>query len=408
MSQSYFHIKGRVVNINPYKPQMPDCYRVYNIIFSKFENQDVILFRCDHHYNMDLYNGNSSIKFIISEPGLPLLPPDVPKNKDSLNQIIEMPLGTIKTLQVQQTEAFNEWYSSTFWQRYRGAEDPRIFQHQNELYLYYTNNNPQAQLPVRGIEIMKFRDALEGAADGLFLQPHFYEHTNLFGGNTEIEKNWLLFSNESDILALYSLNPFIMGDLTLQNDRVALYNTQFKRQYSCFKNIKDEVHFSSNVITINYHGELQYLFVFNIRNETVRYITHFAMMQNKAPFHLTRISKYPLKIDLDYNKFEFISGLNVRGKSELIANEGDVITLSGGIDDDVLFEADVFMEELLDMEMMTCESENREIKYFNLQQCDVQPFIPSIMHYSLNLMLILVIIHLWIKLKKQKHFNKLN
>ena len=249
--------------------------------------------------------------------------------------------------------------------------------------------NPHAKNPMRGLEFIKLSDAISGDSRGHFMQPE------IFGKDANwVEKNWLFINNGTNILALYNLQPFILGEVIGDSLRARI-----KRDYKCMDGLNN-VHFSSNAIKINNHGRIEYMFVFNEKTGNVAYNTYFAFMETKAPFNLLRISKKRFELGLPADRFTFINSITILNKAELFADKGDTILLSGGIDDTKVFVEPFKMEFFLEIEMKSCIVENSEWAYFNnVQEC------PSTVDFGLLISIAMFAMLAYTVYRHVKYFN---
>ena len=353
-----FHVepKNNLVNIQVDKTGgLQQCESFFNGVIPRIQFQEIIIVRC-----METLNNRrrSSIKIILNQK--------------------------VVSLNITETEEYIKWGGGgDGWWQYFGPEDPRIFEFNHELYLYYTMTNPHPRKPLRGLEYIKLIDAIANDSRGHFMQP------NIFGSDPgSIEKNWLFFNNGTNILALYSLHPYILGEVIGDS-----FRARIKREYKCMNGLS-HVHFSSNAIKVNNHGTVEYMFVFNEKIEDsshpLSYHPYLAFMQSEPPFDLLRITKGNFKIDIHSDRFQFINSLTVLGKSELFADKGDSILVSGGLDDSKVFAETFPIDHFLNLETKRCGMEYSEWDYFPaVNECK------STLDLGLIVSLLMILILIW-------------
>ena len=244
--------------------------------------------------------------------------------------------GKTDRLNIKDSDAFHSWNISTPLKNYLGPEDPRVFEWNGKLYLYYTMTNVRAQLPLRGIEYMPIDKKLTTRSRGIFLTPSISGSTS-----KAVEKNWVFFGNTTNttetLLSLYSLRPFIIGEVVQDT-----LKSRIHREYDCLQRF-DRIHLSSNALKVNDSGTVELMFLFNDKVcyrecKMPLFYSYIAFMDAESPFHLKRISKVPLRTkDENIKNFQYISSLTVAGKSALWANVDDTIVVSGGNDDSSVF-----------------------------------------------------------------------
>eukprot|EP00834_Sanchytrium_tribonematis_P007288 NODE_639_length_5118_cov_0.568440.p1 type:complete len:376 gc:universal NODE_639_length_5118_cov_0.568440:3251-4378(+) len=315
-------IPSKLLDIkSQYPNDFNECYAVFNAIFTKYQNQDLIILRCNQSPH------NRYIKFIYNHQ--------------------------ISILNVNTSQEYYNWPEPVSgWHHYYGPEDPRLFEFNHEIYLYYTMNNPHQQYPVRGLEYIKLKDAINHKNNSHFITPHIFN-----APVKEIEKNWLFIHNKTNIVILYSIHPYILGELNNN-----FLDAKIKREYSCFINMNTEVHFSTNAIEIPQHKV--FLFIINIRGGSHRYITHFTLMQNHPPFEIISISQQSIHMHLNDTKFQFINSLTLKNKDSLTADLEDILILSGGLDDKLIFESELSIKSVLQVPMQVCKVPYSEYDYF--------------------------------------------
>ena len=279
-----------------------------------------------------------------------------------------------------------------------GGEDARLFEHNNELYLYYCMTNPNPQKPYRSLEFLPFKDVLSrnnAPVRGNFITPKIFEQPS-----NAIEKNWLFFSNGSNIKAVYSLSPFILGDI-LNNLLVAT----LQREYPCLSRFRN-IHFSSNAVTVNNHGYNELIFVFNDRTFN-KYSSFIGFIDANSPHHLLRISEMPFVIDLPHDKLVYSSSITVLNKKSLFAELNDSLIISGGVDDYLVFKQEVRVAELVKLKTIDCTCWT-EYSMNDNRKCSCQcafEFFRMISIVTIVLISIMGAISLFRKFKKSRYIR---
>lgn len=333
-----YTVSNNIVDMSKLRdiPGLKTCHNFFNGVFPKFGFKEIMLLRCVEEEKGVV---KSSIKIVMDKKAV--------------------------KLNITETQEYLTWNGDgNFWYQFFGPEDPRIFEFNSRLYIYYTMTNPKRARPYRGIEFIKLEDAVAGSSRGTFLTPHIFND-----GSTEVEKNWLFFNNGTNLLALYSLKPYVLAEVEGEN-----LKARIRRDYQCLDPLQ-RVHFSSNAIKINNYGNTEYLFVFNDKyesdNHPKEYFAYLGFMQSKPPFNLLRISKEPLKLKVNQKRFLFIESLTVLGKSELYADKDDIVLVSGGMDDESIFLEQIRVSALLNLETQKCGIDNAEFDYFQIgEPCD--------------------------------------
>ncbi len=326
-----------IIQLNENIHELNGCRAIFNGAFITYSNTEYLIARCNLLNKYD--KGISEFKLI-------------------------SPTG-IRTLHITDSIAFKTWNVGSV-QNYLGPEDPRVFEHQNELYLYYSMSNPNRYYPMRSLEYIKIKDVLEltphtryNESQRTFLRPDIFGTTNYW-----VEKNWLFFSNTTSILAIYGLKPFIIGDV-YKNDFTAL----FQRDYDCLSNLEN-THISSNAITISSDNKILNAFVFNEkirendRNDKPQYKSYMGYFEAYAPFRLLHIA--PLQLNINSSSFIYIENISILNKNKLHANENDTLIFTGGVDDSSIFYKELKVKTLLNMNKTTCQIKYNEMDYFML------------------------------------------
>ena len=323
LSASYLHI-----NYSMYSG-FEKCARVYNGVSAYFDKAPIYFLTCQDKNEPQGRITQKSIEIIYKHASV--------------------------TFKPKESDEFMSWDGNGLrWIGHLGAEDPRVMEYNNELYMYYTMNNPYAERPVRGMNIIKISDAINGKEEGQFL--HY--------GNREMEKNWLFLNNGTQLLVLYDLFPYLIGEIAVDQ-----FIPRIQRNYKCIETFKLEggIHFASNAIKIDINGTSEYMFLFNyIRGAELkdRYITHIGFMQAEGDFEILRISAISLNIGLPYESFQYISSLAVKGRSTLNASKNDIIVIGGGLDDSQVFQSEVSLADLLKIPTIGCTAEYSNRRYF--------------------------------------------
>eukprot|EP00834_Sanchytrium_tribonematis_P001230 NODE_28_length_38599_cov_0.791792.p9 type:complete len:392 gc:universal NODE_28_length_38599_cov_0.791792:21740-22915(+) len=333
-----------LASIKSGKPELQECIKIFNGVTVRYNKKDYLILRCKLDGNIKITN-------------IKLISPD-----------------KVATLNITETDAFKNWDGGkSYYKQFYGAEDPRIMQFQNEIYIYYTMNNPNPRKPVRSLGYMKLKDAISGSDIANFLTP------SIFGQDPgEIEKNWLFISNETDILVLYNLKPYILADIR-DNQLVA----QIQRDYDCVRNF-DRVHFSSNAIEIDNNGKEEFMFVFNVReySNPTNYFPYVGFLEANAPFQLLRITNHPLKFISDAKKWSYVQGLTVKSQRQFNAFLNDTILFTGGVDDEKVFMGEAKLKDLMSMETKLCTFPSNEWNYFKPAQTLVCPIINDTLEHG--------------------------
>eukprot|EP00834_Sanchytrium_tribonematis_P002367 NODE_72_length_24857_cov_0.454399.p3 type:complete len:393 gc:universal NODE_72_length_24857_cov_0.454399:5320-4142(-) len=329
---------------------LQDCKQVFNGVFTQYKGKTLEIVRC--YLGKVNHFDTSEIRLIYD--------------------------NRLYKLNVKDTPEFIKWgqHQESIWFHFYGPEDPRITYFNHEMYLYFTMTNPKQAYPIRGMEMMKMDDILNGSSER-----HFINLKNFNGKSTTLEKNWLFIYNSTNMLALYSLHPYVLGELK-ENTLI----NRIEREYDCLLDIitadDHKLHFSSNAIKINNNGSMEFMFVLNYMRDypTRQYHPYLAFVQAEKPYELLRISKNELKLNTKHKQFTIYSSITVKDKDDLFANENDILVLSGGIDDDHLFKVESRLEYYLDLPMTTCGRKHNEWAYFGYpkvetttQSADIDP-----------------------------------
>jgi predicted GH43/DUF377 family glycosyl hydrolase len=151
------------------------------------------------------------------------------------------------------------------------VEDPRLFIHNDELYLSYTDGYQMAQAKINA-------ETLE-ATESFYIKKPNKQRT---------EKNWTFFSDGENILSVYSIFPHVI--YKMNNDNFAtLYETEFKHNWK-FGEIKGGA-------TPVKHGENYIAFfhsTIDFENKQRQYFIGCYEFEGVAPYRPIRISKEPL------------------------------------------------------------------------------------------------------------------
>eukprot|EP00834_Sanchytrium_tribonematis_P008423 NODE_984_length_2791_cov_0.439822.p2 type:complete len:283 gc:universal NODE_984_length_2791_cov_0.439822:2631-1783(-) len=227
------------------------------------------------------------------------------------------------------------------------------------MYIYYIMTNPKGEFPYRGVELMSIQDALGGSTK------HHFIKTSIFNEKVQKrEKNWVFIYNQTNLLVLHSLRPFILGELV----HMTLLQAQIIRNYNCITKFTKNIHLSSNSILIQNNNKMEFMFIFNemkIGKKYKVYKPYLAFLQSEAPYDLLRITEMPLNFNMTkqfknpYNAF--YSGLSVLNRHDLTALQHDIIILSGGINDKYQFKLEIPLVQLLQLNTSKCL--NMETKY---------------------------------------------
>ena len=215
--------------------------------------------------------------------------------------------------------------------------------------------NPIGKMPLRSVEIIKLKDAFQGKGRGKFID------TRIFGNGKEIvEKNWVFFNNGTNLLALYSIKPFVLGELA-ENTMVA----RIKREYNCINRFST-AHLSSNALRINNKGQHEYIFIFNEKHEDwhLTYDAYIGFMEVDTPHRLLRITKDKLDLGVPSDSFIYIDSITVKGKTNLFAERYDTLIVSGGVDDSAPFYKEFPVDFFLNLNTVECHAENNEMDFF--------------------------------------------
>ena len=381
-------VKGEatIVKFDYSLPGLDNCEDLINGVVTKFKSEEVIIARCWAKLGPTLATFNpearlTSIKLLFKKKAI--------------------------TLYARDTKEYLEWNAgkqvgglSSFW----GPEDPRVFEFKDELYIYYAMTNPHQELPYRGMEYIKFKDVVESNSDpqrGQFIKP------NVFGREVQsAEKNWLFFSNSTNIMALYSLKPYILG--LIEEDK---FDAKIQYEFSCLSRFK-AIHFSSNAIKLNkINGTSEYMFIFNDRSSTSTYIPYLGFMEAQEPYHLTRISRLPLHINVNHSKLIYSQSLTVKNSSSLIANHSSIILLSGGVDDKLFFKQEYSPTDLVNLPTDHCyispSHSTSSISGINSLKTPSATFHPSFELSLVVLMLCLIGLLLYYA-RQNMHYKKYN
>eukprot|EP00834_Sanchytrium_tribonematis_P007309 NODE_643_length_5058_cov_0.251664.p2 type:complete len:387 gc:universal NODE_643_length_5058_cov_0.251664:2025-865(-) len=295
-------------------------------------------------------------------------------------------------LNITETTAYKTQFMKTYWMKAFGPEDPRVTVFNNELYLYFTMTNSQAQDPFRGMEMMKIEHVLQGNSTRQFLNV-------ITDKPSQLEKNWLFFHNHTNLLVLYNLKPFSIGEMIDNQLQIRI-----NRNYDCIDHIKEKgvIHFSSNAIRIQNHQKEEYMFIFSVirtGDKFKQYLPFLGFFEANAPHRLLRISENVLDFNVNYDQFVYYSSMTVDSKVDLVANLHDRIIISGGIDDKKVFKLTSTLENILTIKTQQCHEPFSEWDYFKVQiQSNSSKLVntPSIfdhfMETSTMLFIILVVI----------------
>eukprot|EP00834_Sanchytrium_tribonematis_P007540 NODE_697_length_4659_cov_0.783991.p2 type:complete len:386 gc:universal NODE_697_length_4659_cov_0.783991:4120-2963(-) len=329
----------------------PDSYAVQVYDFSNYDGID----ECEV-----LFNG---VVYKLNQEELLILRCTCVENNKRRSVVKFLTRSFSQTYSSEMSQEFMGWDTNNTrdgqWKNFIGPEEARIFEFKDDIFLYYSMTNPLPQFPMRGIEIIKLKDALSQnyakSKSKTFLQ------TNVFGASPKVEKNWVFIDNGTDLIVLYKMNPYILGDISNST-----FNARIKRQYNCF-HPEDEVHFSSNAIKIIQDNQPEYMVAFNNRpiEDSSKYLSHLAFFQAEAPFELKRITRNTIDFGIEYNKLIYFDGITIQGKNELHTDSlDDVILLSGGIDDKNVFKIQIYLRDLMELPSKSCTAENGEWAYF--------------------------------------------
>ena len=323
-----YSVQNGIIIVDMHQTELEECNTLYNAVFTVIDFHYVMIVRCNLFIGPD--NNKSYIKFFF--------------------------LNKISSFSVMESKEYLDW-NGNWLPRHGciGAEDARIFEFKSKLYMYYTMSNPKARMPLRGIEYLPLKDAILGNRRGKYLE------ARIFDRNQEVvEKNWIFFSNETNLLALYSIKPFILGEI-VENTLVA----RVQRDYICVNDFK-LAHLSSNAIMINNYGRKEYMFIFNEKREgeKFKYHAHIGFMEIRSPHRLLRISKEEVHININATKYTYISSLTVKGKPSLQAGKHDTIIVSGGLDDTLPFYFEFSVDYFLNQPTVQCQAENNELEFF--------------------------------------------
>eukprot|EP00834_Sanchytrium_tribonematis_P000819 NODE_16_length_49026_cov_1.035992.p14 type:complete len:279 gc:universal NODE_16_length_49026_cov_1.035992:17906-18742(+) len=258
---------------------LKECHEIFNGVYREYKDHIQYILRCKNEKDG---KAHSEVKII-----------------DNKN---------VYTYDALESAAFLKWdcCNGKFpFHEFHGAEEPRLFYYKNEAYLYYSMNNPLAKDPIRGIEYIKYEDAMKNKQTATFLQP------NIFGKTNEVEKNWIFFSNQTDILVYYSMNPWILGEV---NQEKKTFEAKISRNYDCV-DPKMSVHFSSNALPVNVDGREELLYFVNYRPHPgqMEYVPGFAFMSATAPYELLRVSNDHLESSLKPQKLVYYNSITVKG-----------------------------------------------------------------------------------------------
>eukprot|EP00834_Sanchytrium_tribonematis_P002306 NODE_68_length_25399_cov_0.885771.p5 type:complete len:433 gc:universal NODE_68_length_25399_cov_0.885771:23455-24753(+) len=325
-NKTLFDFYGSIVDVR--KHHNMSCVSVFNGVYRQFDNSEEVIFRCNHFKKNPINNHSIQI-----------------------SDIKLLSKHTFTTYTVEESKLFKDWdcCKNDFpYNEYLGLEDPRIFQHLNETFLYYTMNNPLGKYPIRGIGYTNLLDAKKGNQKTTFLQ------TNIYGKVPKVQKNWGFFSDSKQLRVLYSIDPFILGEITYDEGVPTLHARQ-KRSYGCFKPGRS-VHMSSNVLPITINGKREYFVMINYRplSNEFGYISGFAFMSGQKPFRLLRISKRKLTTNITANNIVYYHSITVKGSKYLSATQEDTLIFSGGIDDSFVFKSELRVNDLLQIPTLDC------------------------------------------------------
>ena len=321
----FYSLQNNIAQLDTTLPGIEDCIVFMNAVFYKIDSEEAILVRCQERVGKE---PKSSIKIIIG--------------------------SKVHTLNIQDTKEYLEWKDNGNWlAAFIGAEEPRLFAFQNEIYIYYTMTNPHATYPIRSLNYIKLQDAIDGKNNGQFLTPQ------INGKKQEpMEKNWMFLHTNKYMLAVYSLKPYILAEV--EGDKLV---EKIRRDYGCLNRFEN-THLSSNVLRVNNKGKEEFMFVFSQKiNHPKHYLSHLAFMESSAPFRLLRFSQDKIEISANATKFVYIASLTVKNKEVLHADPTDTILVSGGLDDDKMFLQEFEMQYFLDLPTQKCLVENKELDF---------------------------------------------
>ena len=225
---------------------------------------------------------------------------------------------------------------------YVGSEDPRVFEFQKELYIYYTGVTPYQRYPYRSLVIHKLSDALNNIASYKFIEPHIK-------AAQVVEKNWLFIGNDTHINALYTLHPFVMG--TVSNEKLL---KMFSVEYDCLQQF-EHAHIGSNAILLHM-GMPMFAFIINIKlsNNPIKYESRIAWLASVYPYELYGISD-PWKVEVEHRNFVFYQNVVAKDRYHKEAFINDTLIISGGVDDQNIFKIEEPAQDWYDLKMNRCK-----------------------------------------------------
>lgn len=184
------------------------------------------------------------------------------------------------------------------------VEDPRLFIHNNELYLSYTDGYQMAQAKIEP-------NTLQAANSFYIEKPN----------TTRTEKNWIFFSHENELYSVYSTSPHVIFKMDEKKHSI-VYQTDWKNQWK-YGEIRggsspilwngQYLSFFHSSITLGYHGRQYHMGAYTF--------------ESKPPFNVRCITREPI-----------ISGENINPSIQRLSNKIFVVFPGGQIRNETGFD----------------------------------------------------------------------
>ena len=256
-------------------------------------------------------------------------------------------------LPIEDTSEFLDWDNKDHMYGLFGTDDPRIIELHNEIYLQFSRTNPQQTYPLRGISYMRFDDIVNGIQRDHFIQPDKRTGVSVY------EKHWVLFSDNEDVYAIRSLNPYLIGKVKDSENAIQKTLFEVKDTYDCVP--KQPIVFDSGAIRVNDGYNNYYVISFHLQNGPnvfSQYHPQFAIIEAQAPFNLVKIVDSLIQTNMTYSRFLTINALSVKDSEFLDATISDTILAKGILDGNKSFVGEIKVSELMALEGKHCERLN--------------------------------------------------
>lgn len=286
-------------------------------------------------------------------------------------------------LPVDDSEDYVQWHNKDPYYAYFGNEDARIVELNDDIYIQFERTNPKQTYPLRGISLIRFQDAWSGIGKDHFLQPDRKSALGVF------EKHWVTFTNESQLFAIRSFYPLLIGQVDPIDKPILSTSIIINQHYDC---IPEPVHISSTGIKIN-DGYKDYLLTaFHLLNGPTlheQYRPRFALMELSPTFKLIKVIDTPIVTNLTYHQYFYLNALSVKNTEHLEANIEDTLIAKGSVDNAHSFLAEINVRDLLQSKSTSCQPLSMGFTA-NMTPSDTTTILPWLFTISIALILYLI------------------